>query len=117
VTTSENKNRQMFFSAHKRAVLMGKHHGWQPEFNLHPLAARISNSWWLITGDDGHRIDCDVDGFYAIHVLLQTATKINSYCDQHKIAGDDAAEYWLESFLWFADAVFSINVYQGKSIN
>jgi hypothetical protein len=89
-------------SARKRCVSMGKPHAWRPEFDLHHLAACIDNHIACIDVEM-EAAPKDRDFFAMLVWLHNMAKRINAFCDGHKIAGDTAAEYWLERFLWRAD--------------
>ena len=91
---------------------MGKYHAWKPEFNSHPLAACIDNHTACIDGAIGprgrtHSTDA-MDFLSALLCLRFMSDAINRYCDDHRIAGYTAAEYWLERFMWVADCVVPI---------
>jgi hypothetical protein len=95
-------NIQEIQAARKRAASMGKPHAWRLEFDRHAMAACIDNHIACI--------DAEMENapknrdFIAMLVWLHNMSKrINVFCDAHKIAGDEAAEYWLERFLWRAD--------------
>jgi hypothetical protein len=83
-------------AARRRAISMGAHHAWTPEFNRHPLAACIDNHTACIdaepnTGEDTFAILC---------WILTMARAVNRFCEENKVAGDAASEYWLERFAW-----------------
>jgi hypothetical protein len=86
-----------FKTAKKRAVSMGKHHSFDPEFNRHPLAPTLANYIFAI---DVELEGKDRDYLYILLDWHGMASRVNAYCDEHKVSGDKAAEYWLENYLW-----------------
>lgn len=94
-------------TARKRCVSMGVHRGWRTDFDAHPLAACISN---LDACIEVEMRDFNPD-YLAILVWIHAmAVKINAFCDASKVDGDNAAEYWLEYFLWVADTVCDVSI-------
>ncbi len=89
-------------AASRRAVAMGKHIGWQPEFNSHPLAASIDNHTACI---DVELNEPQPDYLAVLYWILNMARTINRYCDNNKIEGDKGAQYWLERFVWVRNTV------------
>jgi hypothetical protein len=87
---------------------MGEHVAWRPEFDKHVLAASQSN--YRLAHDGAIE---DRDYLTALCHLHTAATRINHYCDNFRVAGDDGAEYWLEHFLWWCDAVIHLDSYFG----
>lgn len=85
---------------------MGKYTPWCGDFDSHPLAAGMDNWTWLL--DDAQR---DKEYLEVLYYLLRKARLINDYCNNNKINGDVAAEYWLERFLWRADRVIPANYF------
>lgn len=94
-------------SAHRRAVSMGRHHGWSGRFNSHPLAACIDNYTVCIDVELAGR---SPDYLSILVWIAAMAKRINDHCAEHQVSGDHAAEYWLERFLWRADAVCVLSV-------
>lgn len=84
-------------SALKRAKSMGKHHNWIREYDEHPLAAVTQNYHYIIDKESSNN---DADFLSMIVWYDHIAKHINVFCDDNKIAGNDASEYWLEKFLW-----------------
>jgi hypothetical protein len=83
-------------SAVKRAKTMGRAFVEMPEYLTHPLAACISNYKWIMGGRaDGGVGENYVDGV----CIYRMAKRINRFCDDNKISGDVAAQYWLCEFL------------------
>lgn len=120
-------------SAKKRALSMGKPHGWRPIFDEHPLAAPIDNYTIIMDGEliisptkpirppvyvETDKCKTLGDLFRAANetcdykevlwCLWKMALAINAYCDHHKVNGDFAAEYWLERYLWRVDKEFDL---------
>lgn len=91
-------------SARRRAVAMGKPVPWRPAFDAHPLAAPVDNHLRCLEAaiEDG-------DFLAALGYIDHMADHINAYADAHRCVGDDAAQYWLERFLWHCDAVAQID--------
>lgn len=81
---------------------MGVYSPWRAAFDKHPLAAMMDNYTVCIDVELAERRP---DYECVLHWILTMARAINAYCDATKIAGDDAAEYWLERFLWRCDRV------------
>jgi hypothetical protein len=97
-------------TARKRCVSMGVHRGWRADFAAHPLAACISNL--------DACIEVETRNFNRNHLAILVwiyamAVKINEFCDASKVAGDTAAEYWLEYFLWVCDTVCEVSIAPG----
>lgn len=91
-------------AAKKRAISMGRHSGWIPEYNQHALASCMDNHTAIIDAElDGE--NHDVCFLFILWELLAMARKINGYCDANKVVGDHAAQYWLERFLWRCDVI------------
>jgi hypothetical protein len=83
-------------SACKRAKSMGKYHNWQPCYDTHYLASCLSNYAEVI---EGAMLDTERDWQFILHWYYLMCTRINTFCDNNKVAGDEAAEYWLEWFV------------------
>ena len=90
----------------KRCQSMGKHIGWRPDFDRHPLAAAQSNYRVAFEG----ALE-DKDFFTAMCHLYVAASKINIFCDNNRVAEDAGAQYWLENWLWWCDGVVHLNTY------
>lgn len=94
-------------SARKRALSMGRYSGWRREYDRHPLAACVDNYTACI---DAERENKSPDWLAILGFILAIARRINGYCDDHKVADDPAAQYWLERFLWRCDSVCAMDV-------
>ena len=94
-------------SAQKRAVSMGKHSGWLPEYNTHKLAACIDNYSVCI---DIELEQPDPDFFEILCWIHCMAKAVNVYCDEYKVVGDQAAQYWLHRFLEKCNVVCDFTV-------
>ena len=92
----------------KRCTSMGQHIAWRPLFDKHTLAASQSN--YRLAHEGALE---DKDYVAALCHLHTAATKINDYCDRALVAGDDAAAYWLEHFLWWCDGVIHLDTFFG----
>lgn len=98
-------------SAKKRCEGMGRHHQWRPEFDQHALSACLDNYSSCV---DVELADACPDYTCVLHWILTMARKINAYCDAEKVSGNDAAEYWLERFLWRCDRVCKWDALPGR---
>ena len=89
-------------SALKRAKAMGQPHAWRADFDNHPMAASVANYSWLIEESSLLTSEIDLKQKHLVHLhwTHKMALVINKFCDEAKIKGDAAAEYWLELFLW-----------------
>ena len=89
-------------SAKKRSSSMGASIAYLPEYASHPLAAPISNYSLIIDAELCAQHICFLNVLWAIYRM---AKKINEYCDNNRISGDVAAQYWLNEYLSRCDSV------------
>ena len=93
-------------AAKKRCISMGAFHAWRPVFDMHPLAACMDNHTVCI---DVELSETSPDWFAILCWILNMAKRINWFCDENKVVGDVAAQYWLERFLWRCDVVCQLD--------
>lgn len=89
-------------AAIKRCMNMGVSSPWRLDYNNHQLAACIDNHTVCI---DVELKSANPDYLSILHWLLYIARAINKYCDMHKVSESQAAQYWLERFLWRCDCI------------
>lgn len=79
---------------------MGRPHSFSPDFNSHRLSACIANYSVAIDVEVKKSEDRkEKTDWLAILIWIhKMAERVNKFCDQNKIAGDQAAEYWLRQF-------------------
>lgn len=82
--------------ARLRAANMGRYHAFRPEFNRHKLAVLMNFIEPVMTELE----QSSRDYLYVLHDWWKTACLVNKHCDANRIEGDEAAQYWLELFLW-----------------
>lgn len=99
-------------TAKKRGLAMGVCHPWQRSFDRHPLAAAIDNYTLAI---DVERAADRPDYLSMLVWIAAMAGAVNSFCAAHRVAGDAAAEYWLERFLWRCDVVAQLDMLPGAA--
>ena len=82
---------------------MGRPHGWVVNFDSHPIAASMDNHTACIDVELENKDEPDY--LSILQWILLMARKINNYCENNRVAGDNAAEYWMERFLWRSECV------------
>jgi hypothetical protein len=97
-------------AALRRCKSMGADSPYRRQYDAHPLAASISNYSAVIDAEIGKPNPDWVSVLCWVHAMSKW---INGYCDEHKIAGDDAAKYWLHQFIEPASQVANMEKVSG----
>ena len=98
---------------------MGKHCAFRSEFNKHPLAACLTNYTEVIDAEREEQSPRSAQSFLNELIWIgNVAAFVNKYCDSNRVDTDQAAQYWLERFLWLhLDNIVDLDMLAGWLIN